>query len=1115
MSRIFDKLKSRLQLRDEHRHNITTLNVVTDTERCKRIMNYWLDAELFDLPECPMDREKGIASKEAESFIEDWGDSANQRCLTGELEFDDKSRLLIMFQCHLAGYLIDPGEEHPNYQVPRTFLVAQAMIPSWDQSTGTIRWTRSEEDQDVSINMATIRTLYRKCSSSVPKNMSLSQWVESRYETITNRLAHSLSPDDGKPALTTRELQQQIVKINRDLASEFWPDAASRDYMEQRCKPIDSQFAEDDTDRPHRHPSGAMTFRWRHCYYPEGNDNSQLGPFFVQDLEHIIQTLDLEGAEGLSAPLSAYLLGAKNQQELTPALDAAEQYFPLTNRLIRGRWPENPAYGLSLLQTVAVNVALQRKDNPVVAVNGPPGTGKTTLLKDVIAERFVSRTRDLDKAFDPDKAKSWLDASLCNAVLDHSMLVASSNNKAVENISKELPSLAKLAGDYQEHTHYFKSIAPKGDWGIFCAVLGNSSNRKDFKDTVKKLSQHLKGLGDHFQLRYFVNSLKKAEQGEAQPVIDRFVDRWHRSGQLQQVVEDIQATHAFKNAQYKDFLEALCQSLLKIDEGELTVDALAEAWCGYETEYWDAAIDALDRVRRQWFGMKMASQRRKDHYKNAKSAYEDALARWETFRRDITGSNAAEHCRKWELDQPQYSPFSFSYQANAGEDAKTAEARIQQQSPLGSKGVNHLRTELFIRSLVLNEAIIELGAEAITEQDWKDLQSLVDGRLETNEKVPYHQRTWALLFLFFPVVSSSLASAEAQFKLMQKPQGFGLVMFDESGQAVNYHVAGLLQRCKQAIFVGDPIQLEPVVTMPPNVDRNLADDFVLLGQQDGQKGWGDDYLVSASSAQSIADKSGNYFSRIGDRTVGIPLLVHRRCTEPMFGIANRIAYDNKMVLASMPYKWQAVQSGWVNITEPEGQTRGSSYYNGTEAEAALALTKHLCQTQPEMVEGGVYIITPFSKMRKTLQTTWNRMVKDPAQHDWMKAAMGRADDDLKAFAFENIGTVHTFQGKEASTVIICTAASSVRKNMGGVQWVNSKPNLINVAVTRAKHHLFVLGNQKDWESGVMSGELQVDGMKCYPSLEALFAEPALPVDSHQQTPRKKRLAAGGFALSSD
>jgi type II secretory pathway predicted ATPase ExeA len=109
-----------------------------------------------------------------------------------------------------------------------------------------------------------------------------------------------------------------------------------------------------------------------------------------------------------------------------------------------------------------VNVATKVDENSIVAVNGPPGTGKTTLLKDIIAYKFVERTRQLKELYGD---KNWLtDPKVVQVVMKHSIVVASSNNKAVENISKELPSLAKLSDDFTDITSHFKRLAPNGDW---------------------------------------------------------------------------------------------------------------------------------------------------------------------------------------------------------------------------------------------------------------------------------------------------------------------------------------------------------------------------------------------------------------------------------------------------------------------------------------------------------------------------------------------------------------------------------------------------------------------------------------------------------------------------
>ena len=59
-----------------------------------------------------------------------------------------------------------------------------------------------------------------------------------------------------------------------------------------------------------------------------------------------------------------------------------------------------------------------------------------------------------------------------------------------------------------------------------------------------------------------------------------------------------------------------------------------------------------------------------------------------------------------------------------------------------------------------------------------------------------------------------------------------------------------------------------------------------------------------------------------------------------------------------------------------------------------------------------------------------------------------------------IGTVHTFQGDEKDIMLfslVVTANSPERK----IRWIDiSTPNIVNVAVTRAKNTLYVIGNKE-------------------------------------------------------
>lgn len=83
----------------------------------------------------------------------------------------------------------------------------------------------------------------------------------------------------------------------------------------------------------------------------------------------------------------------------------------------------------------------------------------------------------------------------------------------------------------------------------------------------------------------------------------------------------------------------------------------------------------------------------------------------------------------------------------------------------------------------------------------------------------------------------------------------------------------------------------------------------------------DRFYAPMASAQTLADAATAYTAEFstgaGSRSVGVPLLVHRRCAEPMFGISNAVAYDRQMVQSkrSMPSAIGEVlgPSRWIEV----------------------------------------------------------------------------------------------------------------------------------------------------------------------------------------------------------
>jgi superfamily I DNA and/or RNA helicase len=78
-------------------------------------------------------------------------------------------------------------------------------------------------------------------------------------------------------------------------------------------------------------------------------------------------------------------------------------------------------------------------------------------------------------------------------------------------------------------------------------------------------------------------------------------------------------------------------------------------------------------------------------------------------------------------------------------------------------------------------------------------------------------------------------------------------------------------------------------------------------------------------------------------------------------------------------------------------------------------------------------------------------------------------DERKRWVEKRVGTVHTFQGKEAEAVILMLGAGRGAK-AGSRAWAGEMPNLLNVAATRAKRVMYVVGNRSEWQGAGVFAE---------------------------------------------
>jgi hypothetical protein len=335
------------------------------------------------------------------------------------------------------------------------------------------------------------------------------------------------------------------------------------------------------------------------------------------------------------------------------------------------------------------------------------------------------------------------------------------------------------------------------------------------------------------------------------------------------------------------------------------------------------------------------------------------------------------------------------------------------------------KTELFNKALLLCEAWIREVPNL--EQELRALGDLLlrPRSFSSSEA----KELWNILFMIVPAVSTTLASVEKM--LPGVPSGsIPYLIVEEAGQASPQSVLGALLRSKKALFIGDQRQLEPITNVPDPLNRYLQDTLS---------------VTPLASAQSIADEISMIGTAIrdhGDRNIwlGLPLIDHRRCDEPMFSLSNNIAYGNMMRNCvhredTFPL---SLESKWLQVT-------GSCSDGHWVDEQGAILETLLARIYAEISAPDVFIISPFRSVKNSVSSILKKL-------------------DETLFAPEtgrpSFGTVHTFQGKEADIVILILGCDF--KKLGAADWAGEKPNLLNVALTRAKRRLFVIGDRDVW-----------------------------------------------------
>ena len=361
---------------------------------------------------------------------------------------------------------------------------------------------------------------------------------------------------------------------------------------------------------------------------------------------------------------------------------------------------------------------------------------------------------------------------------------------------------------------------------------------------------------------------------------------------------------------------------------------------------------------------------------------------------------------------------------------------------------HRLRDNVFVAAINLHKAFIDASCKKL-RHNLRLFFGEISGSKIPLEKRQHLQCIWSSVFLITPVISTTFASVGRMLKDLPC-ESIGWLLVDESGQARPQQAVGAVYRAKRVMPVGDPLQVEPIEPLPLPLVESVAR---YLGVDP------DHWMAPYASVQTVADNANHFGATIerddGEVRIGAPLLVHRRCDNPMFSISNRLAYAGMMVHATIskpsPISDVLGHSQWFDV-------RGRSEdkwcrEEGCHAESMIFSALDQLSELPD-----IYVISPFRIVADNMRRQLN---------DKKYQLKSKGINNPYKWLEERVGTVHNFQGKEADAVILLLGAPAKEQN-GARNWATLQVNLLNVAVSRAKRNLYVVGNKELWgNSGYM------------------------------------------------
>ncbi|AZE67423.1 AAA domain-containing protein [Pseudomonas synxantha] len=698
-------------------------------------------------------------------------------------------------------------------------------------------------------------------------------------------------------------------------------------------------------------------------------------------------------------------------------------------------------YALAPAQRDSLAHLLAGDAGDILAVNGPPGTGKTTLVLSVVASLW---------------AKAAAEGG------EPPVIVASStNNQAVTNIIKAFgkdfaAGTGPFAGRWLPDINSFGAYFPKASAE---AEMARTYQTKSF---FLELESH--AYLDRAQQAY-LGRAAMAFAGDPQPTLKNTVDKLQAEIRLrQQQLAAIEQTWPRLVAARKAIQDLLGDdpraAISRLEtQLRLQTEQLASTQARLKDFKHYLAHESLIYTLFGWFGPIAAKRLRlaKLHVDEADTELQSAVDVHDMERRLTAAvSHAAQSLSTLQAQRERVDELLrgeqrelLNWQAVIGvlPGATGKPAAQVTLEDCDAWADTSLRFETFLLATHYWEGrwLMEVAEE---------LPLILKSRKKNGRKTL--EKNWRRWMKLTPCVVATFHRLPGELSCSRRDgdgyvKDYGLnfidlLIVDEAGQVLPEVAAPSFALARQALVIGDTQQIEPIWSIPAAVDIGNLLCAGLLSRSSVD----DDYEAFCDSGRSAANgsvmaiaQSTSRYHYDPDLARGLYLYEHRRCYDSIIDYCNALCYKGKL----QPRRGAKPQGGlpglgYLHIDGMCQQKQGGSRHNLLEAQTIAAWIKANEQQLVERYDKELWeilgVITPFGAQTRAIIEACSAL----------GIRTGKLDGEM------TVGTVHSFQGAERPVVIFSAVYS---KHADGA-FIDRRDSMLNVAVSRAKDSFLVFGD---------------------------------------------------------